>query len=1416
MNNNPDFLALFYEYKPSEEIKTLLDGCTIQSATIDPAKRRISAVIEPKNYIPSATLDKLKTELAKLYGLKRLVLEPKYLESHFEQAVAELAESIIDACPSAVSSLADAQWELAGETVIIRLKNNGAELIKKNIKAACDKAQQLFGKRYGFEVVAGKEMTDEMISEAAEQLKQQAMAEDKSRAAKSAEASTLIFGKPIKGDPIDIGEISFDLSTVIFEGKVFSVEHRETRNNGAYVISFSVMDDTGGVKVTKFMSDGFKPILENVKKDMWVKILGRVSSDRYTEELVIEPKSIEKASHSERKDTCEVKRVELHMHTKMSAKDALTDLGEIVKRAAKWGHKAIALTDHGVVHSFPDAYKAGKKNGIKVLLGCEGYFVDDVNGRTMQKRSAVIGRKDFDLDDEFVAFDLETTGLDPKKDTITEIGAVRCRNGEIIDEFQTFVAIDRKLDQRIIDLTGITDEMLIGAPSLNEALAAFIEFCGSSPLAAHNAQFDVSFIKGGCEKCAIDFEITSVDTLILAQKLMPDLVKHKLNTVADTLALPAFNHHRAVDDARTVAYMLKPFFEMLKRKGVSRISQIDSAVANVIYSDKMQKQASKHIILIAKNQTGLRNLYKLVTLGHLKYFYRKPRIPKSVLDRNREGLIVGSACESGELFSAMVDGASDEELERIASYYDFLEIQPICNNMFLINDGKAEDEEQLRDFNRRIVSLADKLGKPIVATGDVHFLDPGDEIYRRVLLASNGYSDADKSLPIYFRTTQEMLDEFAYLGEEKAMEVVVTYPNLIADMCETIEPLPQKLFAPKIENSVEDLKSLVYGKMHRLYGENPPELIKTRIETELGDIIGRNYDVIYMSAQKLVAKSNADGYLVGSRGSVGSSMVAYMSGITEVNSLPPHYRCPNCKNTEFDVPKGYACGVDLPAKKCPVCGSDYEKDGFDIPFETFLGFGGAKVPDIDLNFSGEYQPKAHAYTEELFGETHVFRAGTIGTVAEKTAYVYAQKYAEERSMDITKTETTRLSLGCVGVKRTTGQHPGGMVVIPRNKEIYDFCPAQHPADSVNSDIVTTHFEYHAMEDNLLKLDILGHDDPTMIRMLGDLTGIDATKIPLDDPDTMSIFTSSKVLGFEDDKILGPTGAVAIPEFGTSFVRGMLLDSMPDKFDTLVKISGFSHGTAVWLGNNKDLISSGTATVDEVIACRDDIMLYLISMGMDEMKAFKIMEAVRKGKGLTSDWENDMRDINVPEWYITSCNTMQYLFPKAHAVAYVVMAFRIAWFKVHRPLDFYAAYFSKRAPAFDGIEMTQGKKHVVEMIEKISSDPNASANDKDKLTTLEVCYEFYLRGFTFEKMDIYKSDSVDFVKTEKGLIPPFLSVPGLGETAARDLVAGREGKTFISIEEVGLACPKVSKTHLAQLKEAGAFGDMPDTSQITLF
>ena len=1227
--------------------------------------------------------------------------------------------------------------------------------------------------------------------------------------------SGMVWGKPFTGKVTPIRELNIKMGNAIVEGRVFKAECYETRRKGMWTLNFNITDEHGSVAVRKAMDEKEAKVLGGAVSDgMWLRIQGKVELTYDGRDIVLRPVNIMKAAHPGRQDNAPEKRVELHLHTQMSSMDALTDVGKVVKQAAAWGHPAIAITDHGTVQAFPKARDAAKGK-IKVLYGVEGYYVNNLDDRI-----AVHGAQDQDFDDEIVCFDIETTGLKVTREAITEIGAVVLKNGKITETFQTFVNPGRRLTPEIIGLTGITDAMLADAPSLKEALTAFLQFVNGRVLAAHNAEFDISFIRAGCRKVGLEFEPTYIDSLILAQNLLPELHKYKLDIVAEHLDLPAFNHHRASDDAGMVGYMLVPFFEKMRRElGISRLQEINGEMEKLRPLGGGSRHP-KHIIILAKNKLGLKHLYQLVSASNLKYFKRYPIIPKTELVTHREGLIIGSACEAGELFRAVADHKDWAELRRIASFYDYLEIQPICNNMFMLRNGTVQSEEELRELNRTIVRLGRELGKPVCATGDVHFQEPEDEVYRHILLASKKFADADAPLPIYFKTTEEMLEEFAYLGQEEAHRVVIDDPRSIADRIEEIELLPPgRLFPPRLENSEQELHDKVWNKCHELYGDEPPQLVVDRLNVELKSILGK-YDVVYMSAQKLVQRSLENGYLVGSRGSVGSSLVAYMSGITEVNSLPPHYRCPKCRHTEFVTDGSYGCGADMPDKECPECGTKYVKDGFDIPFETFLGYGGGKVPDIDLNFSGEYQARAHQHAIEMFGKTQVFRAGTIGTLAEKTAFGMVKKYLEERGESAGNAELDRLTLGCVGVRRTTGQHPGGLVVVPDDMDVEDFTAVQHPADDPDSDTVTTHFEYHCMEDNLLKLDMLGHDDPTMIRMLEDLTGVNARAIPLDDPDTMSIFTSSKVLGFENDEILGPTGAVAIPEFNTRFTRGMLMDTMPKDFNTLVRLSGFSHGTDVWLGNARDLIVGGTASVLETVGCRDDIMLYLISMGLDPKMSFKIMEAVRKGKvkkgGFQEGWEEAMREHQVPDWYIGSLAKIGYLFPKAHAVAYVMMAFRIAWFKVHEPLAFYATFFSIRAKAFDAEYCCAGMDAVKQKIREIENNKDATDVEQNLLVTLEVCYEFYLRGFHFDTISIYDSDATHFKVTENGLLPPFVTVRGLGETAALDTVEKRQGKTFVSVEEFATTCNKLSKTHIEQLKALGAFAGMADTSQVTLF
>ena len=1429
---------MFPDYEPPEALAPVLSQAAIAAADISAEDRLVHVVVHSESYIPQRLLDQAAREISSLYGLRRMNLTATHPASQLQSIEPEeLRDLFVMYDSMARGSLAGARWEWEGEKLTIRLAANGKAALLEHVPAVQQNLRERFAAPVTIAIETGSELEGKALMDAMQTLREQtirkmpaAAAHPEKREEKAQPQSETFYGKPFRGSAVPMKDLTMDMGTVIVEGRVFNVEHKELKKRNAYVVKFDMTDNTNSVRISRFMeANEAKPILENVAVGSALRVQGRLIEDRFENEMVLKPYAMEPGSLPKRQDKAVgAKRVELHLHTTMSNMDALTPTDAAIKQAAAWGHRAIAITDHGCCQSFTDALHcvegkkppkvAGTDETIKILYGCEGYYVNDVDDRIV-----VHGDQDMDFHQEFVAFDLETTGLSSRDDRIIEIGAVILKDGQEMGRFQTFVDPERHLERKIVELTGITDEMLQGAPKIEEILPKFLEFVGDRVLVAHNSDFDTGFIRAACERQGLPYTYTAADTLILSQNLLQHLSKFKLDIVSNALSLPDFNHHRAGDDAMTCGLIMTKLMAMLEEEyDIHTLQTINPAMVKLRSGGRITDRQARHIILFAKNQVGLRNLYHLISNSNLKHFRRVPRIPKSELLEMREGLIIGSACEAGELFQAILDRKSHDELKRIASFYDFLEVQPLANNRFMLDNEKyeAKTDEDLRNYNRKIVQLGEELGKMVVATGDVHFLNPEDEIFRHILLATKGFADADKPMPLYFRTTDDMLAEFSYLGEEKAYEIVVENPNQIADMCETMRPVPHNLFAPKIENSVEDLKSLVYGKFHRLYGDNPPEVFAKRVETELHDIISCHYDVIYMSAQKLVQNSLENGYLVGSRGSVGSSIVAYMSGITEVNSFQPHYRCPNpeCKYTELKVPEGFNCGADLPDAVCPKCGTKMEKDGFNIPFETFLGFGGDKVPDIDLNFSGEYQSKAHAYCISMFGSSHVFRAGTIGTVAEKTAFGYVKKYLSERGKTASRAEEARLATGCVGVRRTTGQHPGGLVVIPQENEIWDFCPVQHPADDPNSDQITTHFEYHSMEENLLKLDMLGHDDPTMIRMIEDMTGVDAKTIPLDDKDTMSIFTSSKVLGYEDDPILGPTGAVAIPEFNTRFTRGMLMDTMPTRFDTLVRLSGFSHGTDVWLGNAKDLITSKTATVDSTIGCRDDIMLYLISCGMPEKRSFKIMEAVRKGRGLPDGAEAEMVAAGVPDWYIGSCKKIKYLFPKAHAVAYVMMAFRIAWFKVHHPLPFYAAYFYRRSQkgGFDAVMMTGGKEAVMANIQAIDSNEEATAKDEDLLTTLEVVYEFYLRGFSFAPISIYDSHAIQFLIKDGKILPPFVAISGLGESAAWDLMEGRKGKTFLSIEEVAAACPKVSKTHMQMLKDAGAFGDLPDSSQVSFF
>ncbi len=1427
-----------------EEMFPACDGAGLWDAEVDSvsvnrSERSMTVELRPKAYIPAAQKKRLAESLKGMFGLGEVNISARYSPDMLsEDAVRGTVEELLEGRAAAQNLLRGSELEVKRGEVTFRLEHGGGDMLG----SWADELRAALKDSFGCEAEVCFASKDNGSAEEAEKrraetiqtLEKQA-AEEMKNLAESAE-SPLIYGRRVGGEGyIPMNEMTVDSGRQTVHGKVIWTEHIEKTRMGSCVMKFDIADDTGAVRVSRafrpareddgdgqndrFRRDANAPTAEILKKidtGMWLAVSGRMVYNEFDKCAVIDPDTIWRIDPPKgREDNAPEKRVELHLHTKMSAMDATVGAGDAVRRAAAWGHRAVAITDHGVVHAFPDAMMAqekinkGREKGdeFKVLYGTECYFVNDI-----ERVRSVYGDASAPLSGEFVAFDIETTGLSAASDRIIEIGAVRFRSGEIVDRFNTFAAPGRPLPQKIVELTGITDEMLRGAPGIETAIRGFLEFAGESVLAAHNATFDVGFISAACRELGIPFEPTFIDSRNMARGLLPTLTKFDLHTVSLETKVPEFRHHRASDDAAAVAYILFDFFARLTAAGVNDISGINGYLAENVGSNVLTGR-SNHMILLAKNETGLRNLYDLISAGFLEHYKRNPLVPRTELDRRREGLLVGSACEAGELFRAMVDGAPESELLRIADYYDYLEIQPIGNNMFLLREGRVKDEEELRDFNRRIVELGEKLGKPVVATCDVHFMEPEDEIYRRVLMS--GFADGEQQAPLFFRTTEEMLEEFMYLGEEKAREVVITNPNRIADMCELVRPVRHGTFEPKIENSAEDLRSLVESKLERLYGKDVHPLIRERVETEMKSIVGHGFDVIYMIAQKLVAKSLEDGYLVGSRGSVGSSIVAFLSDITEVNALPPHYRCPKCKHHEFS--DAAPTGPDLPDKKCPVCGTDYEKDGFDILFATFLGFEGDKKPDIDLNFSSEYQSRAHQYTIELFGEGQVFRAGTIGTIAEKNAIGYVRKYAEEHELTLTRAEENRLAQGIVGVRKTTGQHPGGLIVVPRGHNICEFTPIQHPADKSESNIITTHFDYHSIEENLLKLDELGHDDPTIIRMLQDLSGMDPRLVPLDDKDTMSIFLSTEALGFTDDPILGGRGTVAVPEFGTSFVRGMLEDTNPKTFDELLRISGLSHGTNVWLDNAKDYIEQGLATLKEVVGARDDITIFLMSKGIANKQAFSMSEAIRKGKGVKAEWEAEMREHGVPEWYIESCKKIKYLFPKAHAAAYVLSAFRIAWYKVHRPLDFYCTYFTIRAKVLDANIMTSGLEGVKSKILELREAKNLTARDEDLLTTLEVVYEFYLRGLDMAKIDLYRSDATKFIEVgKKTLLLPFTALPGLGEQAAREIVEERKNGEFISVEDLEVRCPKVSKAVVELLQSCGALDSLPESNQVSLF
>ncbi len=1440
MQSAKKFIDVFEQFHFPVSITAPLKTATVRSIDYIKAENKLNITMEINSIIDEACIKSLKDEILKNHSFDSCnisyfyALSEKDNEKMLRAYWQNLMLAIFDESPISHAILSGAKPKLSEDNkLILGVEPGGAfilksrqvdrfieNLLKERIglhvkvifkqKATTEKRNDMhYSDILNHPVIIEKKLSKPESEQKPDTQKQKNTAPFPKR--KSGRGD-IVFSQKIEAPPSKLSdELEMD-NDIVAQGIITAFESRETKS-GKLLVSFDMTDGTDSITIKFFSkpesySDELKALL---KKGSSIKVFGRVQYDDFSKEVNIMAREISPGEFrlNKRMDNAEQKRVELHLHTNMSKMDAIQSASDYIKLAKDWGHSAVAITDHGVVQAFPEAMDAAKKHGIKVIYGVEAYLIDDLS-------SIVKDPKDKTLDDSFVVFDLETTGLRKELCEIIEIGAVKVINGEVVGHFNQFVNPGSLLPAKITELTGITDDMLKDASSISDVFPDFLEFIGNCCLVAHNAQFDIGFIHHAARRLGYEINNSVLCTVELSRALLPELNNHKLNTLVKYFDVTLKNHHRACDDAAATADVYIKLIEMLKTRNINKLSEI-----NTITNEKSgKKNKYYHAVILVQNSIGMRNLYELISLAHIKHFNKRPRIPKSEYLRLKEGLIIGTACEAGEFYKAVRDNMPSNHIKQLAAFYDYFEIQPLANNEYMVRDGIVADRQALVDINKRIVELGEQYNKPVVATCDVHFMNPEDEIYRKIIMAGSGFKDTDYSTPLFFRTTEEMLSEFSYLGEEKAFDVVVTNPNLIAERIEAVKPIPDETYPPKIEGAEEQIKEITMKRAKEVYGENLPPLVADRLDRELTSIIKNGFSVMYIIAQKLVWKSVSDGYLVGSRGSVGSSFVATMAGITEVNPLPPHYICSNCKYSDFDSDEvrafAGASGCDMPDKICPVCGQPLGKDGHDIPFETFLGFDGDKEPDIDLNFSGEYQAKAHAYTEELFGTGFVFKAGTIGTLADKTAFGYVKKYLDERGMARRNAEINRLVTGCTGIKKTTGQHPGGLMVVPSDQSIYNFCPVQRPADDVQSDITTTHFDYHSISGRLLKLDILGHDVPTIIRMLQDFTGVDPTKVDLGDKDVMSLFTSPKALGVTPEAINCKTGTLGLPEFGTSFVRQMLMDTKPSSFSELVRISGLSHGTDVWFNNAQELIKNNVATLKEVIPTRDDIMVYLINKGVEKKASFKIMENVRKGKGLKDEEAAIMQENGVPDWYIESCRRIKYMFPKGHAVAYVMMTVRIGYFKIHHPLAFYAASFSVKADSFNYEIMCKGKEIAkIEMRRINALGKDASAKEKDSLTTLELVLEMYERGLNFAPLDLYNSDALKFKISDGLILPPLCSIAGLGENAALKIVEERRNGEFISIQDFRQRT-KISKTVIEILKENQILKNIPETNQLSLF